>query len=92
MANKGKLPIIGKDLDSVNYNLNKLSERMAVKPTVVEYDAVIGDNSVRHNQRGIPAGRHIVWSEVGNLLDVSLTATHWTFSATIAGKIKVIWL
>lgn len=88
----GKLPIIGETLKDVNRTLNKLAERQATKPIIHEYTAAIGDNSVRHNQKGVPSGRHIVWSEVGNLLDLNLTATHWTFSATVAGTVKVIWL
>lgn len=87
-----KIPLIGSKLEDVSESVNKLANQVAKKQQIYEYNAVIGDNTVSHYQKGVPAGRFIVWSECGNLLDMSLTATKWTFAASIAGKVKVIWL
>jgi len=87
-----KLPPLGDKPNDVANGVERVKAEIAKQPTIASYDAVIGTNVVKHGQRTKPLGRHIVWSEVGNLLDVSLDADEWTFSATVAGVVKVIWL
>ena len=89
---KRKIPLIGSCIADVNESVNKLATQATQREAVAEYDVVIGDNIIVHHQRQTPRGHIIVWSECGNLLDISLTSTKWTFSATVAGKVKVIWL
>ena len=87
-----RIPTVGNKSKDVSNDVERVKADVAKKPTVVSYTAAIGNNTRRHGQTGKPSGRHIVWSEVGNLLDISITSTEWTFSATIAGTVKVIWL
>lgn len=91
MANR-KLPTLGTQPKDVAEDVRKLKGEVAKKATVESYTAAVGSNTVKHGQKSVPAGRHIVWSEVGTLADVSLTSTEWTFTATAAGTVKVIWL
>lgn len=87
-----KLPTLGDKPRDVANGVENVKAEIAKRPTVSSYDASVGTNIVKHGQRTKPTGRYIIWSECGEIVDVDLDASDWTFSATAAGVVKVIWL
>jgi len=87
-----KLPTLGDKPADVSNDMERVKSEIARPQTVVEYTVTTGTNVVKHGTRAVPKGRHLVWSTVGTVTDISITSTSWTFSVASAGTIKVIWL
>lgn len=87
-----KLPTLGDKPKDVSNDIEKLKKEIAKPATVSEYDAESGTNTVKHGRKTKPVGHYIIWSECGEVVDVSLDDTSWEFVVSAAGKVKVIWL
>ena len=87
-----KLPTLGRRPQDVADGLERLKDEVSKTETVSEYTIASGSNSVAHGMKQIPRGRYIVWCTCATITDVSLTDRLWTFTASGAGTIKVIWL
>lgn len=87
-----KQPIMGDRPQDIKDSTERLVDAVSKREVIAEYTVASGANVVRHGQRALPSGRHIVWNEAGAIVDTALTSTKWEFTAAAAGKIKVIWL
>lgn len=87
-----KLPTIGKKPQDVADGLERLKDEVSQAEAIVEYAVASGSNSVPHGMKQTPRGRHIVYQTCSTITDVSLTDRRWSFTASSAGIIKVIWL
>lgn len=87
-----RVAIQGGSQDSVREGIEDVARVQSRRETIVEYDVASGSNTIRHGQRALPSGRHIVYNTAGSITDTALTAESWSFTAAGAGKIKVVWL
>lgn len=84
-------PLIGTSPAFQANNVERVTDELMREPTVTELEVESGANRIAHNLRRLPRGRQIIYQDV-EILDTELTKTHWSFTASAAGTIKIIWV